>query len=92
MRPWRRAIHIERALAWRIACCANLKLRFFQRGTAEGAPPPPDHLPGKAGRGPKSWLKFYVRGVSHHALPPTGDASARGPRVGQKPLAPRAAV
>ena len=45
---------------------------FFQRGTAEGAPPPPDHRPGRAGRGPNSLLKFYVRGVSHHALPPRG--------------------
>ena len=93
MHPQRRDIHIERAFARRIARCASLKLRsFFPARDCRGRATPARSPPREGGTWTKKLAKILRAGGLAPRSAPTGDASARGPRVGQKPLTPRAAV
>ena len=65
---------------------------FFPARDCRGRATPARSLPREGGTWSKKLAKILRTGGLAPRSAPTGDASARGPRVGQKPLALRAGV
>ena len=71
----------------------EFKLAFFSPARdCRGRATPARSLPREGGTWTKKLAKILRAGGLAPRSAPTGDASARGPRAGQKPLTPRAAV